>query len=124
MAARWPLSPGGSGPSGGCAGALAVVENLSQLYQETYHDLNAGHFQEKLRAEHGLELSYMRFGARETLLPSAEAPSVRLSSILAHRIGFHLDARIGEIVRDINEKPRGRRFTTPVRGFGTLADGP
>ena len=38
--------------------ALAVVEKVLQLYQETYHDLNVRHFHEKLRAEHGVELSY------------------------------------------------------------------
>src|SRR5208282_2902228 len=38
--------------------ALAVVEKVLHLYQETYHDLNVRHFHEKLRAEHGLELSY------------------------------------------------------------------
>ena len=38
--------------------ALAVVEEVLRLYQETYYDLNVRHFHEKLRTEHGIELSY------------------------------------------------------------------
>jgi len=38
--------------------ALAVVEEVLRLYQETYYDLNMRHFHEKLRTEHGIELSY------------------------------------------------------------------
>ena len=38
--------------------ALAVVEEVLRLYQQTYYDLNMRHFHEKLRTEHGIELSY------------------------------------------------------------------
>jgi hypothetical protein len=34
------------------------VEEVLRLYQERYHDFNVRHFHEKLREEHGLELSY------------------------------------------------------------------
>src|SRR5450631_2520693 len=37
---------------------LAVVEEVLRLFQETYYDLNVRHFHEKLRAKHGIELSY------------------------------------------------------------------
>jgi len=37
---------------------LAVVEKVLELYREKYFDLNVRHFCEKLREEHGLELSY------------------------------------------------------------------
>ena len=37
---------------------LATVEKVLRLYQETYYDLNIRHFHEKLREEHGIELSY------------------------------------------------------------------
>ena len=37
---------------------LAVVEKVLELYREKYFDLNVRHFHEKLREEHGLELSY------------------------------------------------------------------
>jgi transposase len=37
---------------------LATVEEVLRLYQETYYDLNIRHFHEKLREEHGIELSY------------------------------------------------------------------
>ena len=37
---------------------LAKVEEVLRLYQETYFDLNMRHFQEKLREEHGIQLSY------------------------------------------------------------------
>jgi transposase len=37
---------------------LARVEEVLRLYQETYFDLNIRHFHEKLRALHGIELSY------------------------------------------------------------------
>jgi transposase len=37
---------------------LATAEKVLRLFQETYHDLNIRHFQEKLREEHGIELSY------------------------------------------------------------------
>src|SRR5437588_4888472 len=37
---------------------LATVEQVLRLYQETYYDLNIRHFHEKLREEHGIELSY------------------------------------------------------------------
>src|SRR5260370_36876587 len=38
--------------------ALATVEEVLRLYRETYYDLNIRHFHEKLKAEHGIELSY------------------------------------------------------------------
>jgi transposase len=38
--------------------AVATVEKVLGLYQETYYDLNIRHFHEKLREEHGIELSY------------------------------------------------------------------
>src|SRR5579872_2364092 len=37
---------------------LAVAEEVLRLYQETYFDLNIRHFHEKLREQHGIELSY------------------------------------------------------------------
>src|SRR6202049_4548247 len=37
---------------------LARVEEVLRLYQEVYFDLNIRHFHEKLRDEHGIELSY------------------------------------------------------------------
>jgi transposase len=37
---------------------LARVEQVLRLYQEIYFDLNMRHFHEKLREEHGIELSY------------------------------------------------------------------
>ena len=37
---------------------VAKVEQVLRLYQETYFDLNIRHFHEKLREEHGIELSY------------------------------------------------------------------
>jgi transposase len=37
---------------------LATVEKVLGLYKETYYDLNIRHFHEKLREEHGIELSY------------------------------------------------------------------
>ena len=37
---------------------LARVEQVLRLYQETYFDLNMRHFHEKLREEHGIQLSY------------------------------------------------------------------
>ncbi len=37
---------------------LAVVERVLGLYRETYFDLSVRHFHEKLREEHGIELSY------------------------------------------------------------------
>jgi transposase len=38
--------------------ALAMVEQVLRLYKETYYDLNIRHFHEKLKAEHGIDLSY------------------------------------------------------------------
>lgn len=37
---------------------LASVEEVLRLYQEKYADFNVRHFHEKLREEHGIELSY------------------------------------------------------------------
>jgi transposase len=37
---------------------LAKVEEVLRLYQQTYFDLNMRHFHEKLREEHGIQLSY------------------------------------------------------------------
>ncbi|OFW29036.1 MAG: hypothetical protein A3J28_08145 [Acidobacteria bacterium RIFCSPLOWO2_12_FULL_60_22] len=37
---------------------LATVEQVLALYREKYFDWNVRHFHEKLREEHGLELSY------------------------------------------------------------------
>ena len=37
---------------------LATVEEVLRLYREVYFDLNIRHFHEKLRDEHGIELSY------------------------------------------------------------------
>jgi hypothetical protein len=37
---------------------LAKVEEVLGLYRDTYFDLNMRHFHEKLREEHGIELSY------------------------------------------------------------------
>jgi len=37
---------------------LAEAEQVLRLYRERYFDLNVRHFHEKLRAEHGIELSY------------------------------------------------------------------
>ena len=38
--------------------AVATVEEVLRLYRETYFDLNIRHFHEKLREEHGIDLSY------------------------------------------------------------------
>jgi len=38
--------------------SLATAEKVLGLYQETYYDLNIRHFHEKLRDEHGIEISY------------------------------------------------------------------
>ena len=37
---------------------LAKVEEVLRLFRETYFDLNMRHYHEKLREEHGIELSY------------------------------------------------------------------
>ena len=37
---------------------VETVEEVLRLYQERYHDFNVRHFHEKLREEHGMELSY------------------------------------------------------------------
>ncbi|WP_321470231.1 ISNCY family transposase [uncultured Paludibaculum sp.] len=37
---------------------LAMAEEVLRLYQETYYDLNMRHFHEKLREQHGIQLSY------------------------------------------------------------------
>jgi transposase len=37
---------------------LATVETVLRLYRETYFDLNIRHFHEKLKEQHGIELSY------------------------------------------------------------------
>ena len=37
---------------------LKTMEQVLALYQETYYDLNIRHFPEKLRDQHGIELSY------------------------------------------------------------------
>ena len=37
---------------------VAQVEQMLGLYRDTYFDLNMRHFHEKLREEHGMELSY------------------------------------------------------------------
>ena len=38
--------------------AVAVVEQVLGLYRDKYFDFNVRHFQEKLREEHGIRLSY------------------------------------------------------------------
>jgi transposase len=38
--------------------AVATVEKVLALYREKYFDLNVQHFHEKLKSEHGIELSY------------------------------------------------------------------
>lgn len=37
---------------------LATAEKVLELFQQAYYDLNIRHFHEKLREEHGIELSY------------------------------------------------------------------
>jgi len=37
---------------------VATVEKVFALYRETYFDLNVQHFHEKLKPDHGIELSY------------------------------------------------------------------
>ena len=37
---------------------MQTVEQVLQLYRETYFDLNVQHFHEKLQTEHGIKLSY------------------------------------------------------------------
>ena len=37
---------------------LATAEQVLRLFQESYYDLNIRHFHEKLREEHGIQLSY------------------------------------------------------------------
>jgi len=49
---------GGRGPPSPKRMPLATVEKVLQLYQERYHDFNVRHFHEKLREEHGIQLSY------------------------------------------------------------------
>ena len=44
-------------PSGKRA-PLATAEKVLQLFQQAYYDLNIRRFHEKLREEHGVELSY------------------------------------------------------------------
>lgn len=43
---------------------LATAERVLGLYQEVYYDLNMRHFHEKLREEHGIELSYAWYRKR------------------------------------------------------------
>jgi transposase len=38
--------------------AVERVEQILSLYRERYFDFNVRHFHEKLREEHGIELSY------------------------------------------------------------------
>jgi transposase len=38
--------------------ALATIERVLELCRERYFDLNVRHFQEKLREQHQIELSY------------------------------------------------------------------
>jgi transposase len=38
--------------------ALSTVEQVLRLYKDTYPDFNMRHFHEKLKAQHGIELSY------------------------------------------------------------------
>jgi transposase len=37
---------------------LAIAEEVLRMYKEMYYDLNMRHFHEKLKEEHGIELSY------------------------------------------------------------------
>ena len=37
---------------------LAIAEEVLRMYKEIYFDLNMRHFHEKLKEEHGIELSY------------------------------------------------------------------
>jgi len=37
---------------------VALVEQVLGLYREKHFDLNVRHFHEKLREEHGFDLSY------------------------------------------------------------------
>src|ERR1700719_3724518 len=39
-------------------GPLATAEEVLGLYQKIYYDLNVRHFHEKLKQEHGIQLSY------------------------------------------------------------------
>src|SRR5882762_1070261 len=43
---------------GGYSALGATVEEVLRLYKVTYYDLNIRHFHEKLKVEHGIELSY------------------------------------------------------------------
>ena len=38
--------------------SLELCEQVLGLYRDRYYDLNIRHFHEKLREEHGIELSY------------------------------------------------------------------
>ena len=38
--------------------SLEICERVLRLYREKYFDLNMRHFHEKLKEEHGMELSY------------------------------------------------------------------
>src|SRR5262249_54529116 len=38
--------------------AVELVETVLALYRDTYFDFNVRHFHEKLKEEHGIELSY------------------------------------------------------------------
>jgi hypothetical protein len=44
----------------------ATAEKVLRLFQETYHDLNIRHFQEKLRENHDVELESVRTQGRKT----------------------------------------------------------
>ena len=52
------LADGRKGKPSGKRVPMATVEEVMRLYQKQYYDLNIRHFHEKLREEHGIELSY------------------------------------------------------------------
>ena len=76
---------------------LATVEKVLRLYQEKYFDLNVRHFHEKLREEHGIELSYtwvkkalqgaglVAQAAQARATPAATAAAADAGDAAAHR---------------------------------------
>jgi transposase len=52
------LADGRKGKPSGKRVPVATVEEVMRLFREQYYDLNIRHFHEKLREEHGIQLSY------------------------------------------------------------------
>src|SRR5215470_19255676 len=76
---------------------LETAQEVLRLYQESYYDLNIRHFHEKLREEHGIELSYTWVqkalqgaglvspgGRRAGQAPAAERTATAAGDAVAH----------------------------------------